>query len=273
MNDRFPPPLRIGSGRKRNLFAHVVEDPDEPFPKEADLEREYQVSRSVIREAVKTLAAKGLLESKTRTGIRALPAMHWNLLDAEVLSWRYNTMPPVQFFAELFEIRLMIEPEAAALAAERATRDDLREIETAFQEMVEAAPAERDARLHERPYPQQLNPVVRPRNQHVRAGGSVMPPAKPGSPRQRSTLWGKMTRSRIVTFLGRVSMNMTASATSFGSIRLPDASASSIFSCGQSLSRAVTTGPGATAPTRIPCLATCRLTVWTKACTACLEAV
>ncbi len=164
MNDRFPPPLRIGSGRKRNLFAHVVEDlgirivrgdlkPDEPFPKEADLEREYEVSRSVIREAVKTLAAKGLLELKTRTGIRALPAMHWNLLDAEVLSWRYNTMPPVQFFAELFEIRLMIEPEAAALAAERATRDDLREIEMAFREMVEASQAnvpgiEADLRFH-----------------------------------------------------------------------------------------------------------------------------
>jgi GntR family transcriptional regulator, galactonate operon transcriptional repressor len=164
MNDRFLPPLRIGSGRKRNLFGHVVEElgirivrgdlgPDEPFPKEADLEREYGVSRSVIREAVKTLAAKGLLESKTRTGIRVLPAMHWNLLDAEVLSWRYNTMQPVQFFAELFEIRLMIEPEAAALAAMRATGDELEEIETAFQAMVEASQAntpgiEADLRFH-----------------------------------------------------------------------------------------------------------------------------
>ena len=91
--------------------------PDDAFPKEADLEREFGVSRSVIREAVKTLAAKGLLESKTRTGIRALPPMRWNLLDGEVLSWRYSAMQPVQFFAELFEIREMIEPEAAALAA------------------------------------------------------------------------------------------------------------------------------------------------------------
>ena len=136
MNDQFSPPLRIGSGRKRNLFAQVVEElgsrivrgdlrPDEPFPKEADLERDFGVSRSVIREAVKTLAAKGLLESRTRTGIRALTPMHWNLLDGEVLGWRYSSMQPVQFFAELFEIRLMIEPEAAALAAARATPADL----------------------------------------------------------------------------------------------------------------------------------------------------
>ena len=48
--------------------------------------------------------------------------MHWNLLDAEVLNWRYSTMPPAQFYGELFEIRLMIEPQAAALAASRGDR-------------------------------------------------------------------------------------------------------------------------------------------------------
>ena len=107
----------------------------------------------MIREAVKTLAAKGLLESKTRTGIRALPPVRWNLLDSEVLSWRYSAMPPVQFFAELFEIREMIEPEAAALAAIRATPADIEEIETAFKAMVEASQAdtpgvEADLRFH-----------------------------------------------------------------------------------------------------------------------------
>src|SRR5688500_6701656 len=91
--------------------------------------------------------------------------------------------------------------------------------------------------------------------------------------RQRSELCGRMTRSRIVIFLGRVIMNSTAAATSFGSITSPAVNAASSFSFGQSLSRAVTTGPGAIAPTRIPYLATCRRTVWTNACTACLEAV
>src|SRR5262245_53462660 len=109
MNTRVAPPLAIRPARRRNLFAQVVEElgvrivrgdlgPEEAFPKEADLEREFGVSRSVIREAVKTLAAKGLLESRTRTGIRTLSPMHWNLLDGEVLSWRYAAMKPLQFF-------------------------------------------------------------------------------------------------------------------------------------------------------------------------------
>jgi GntR family galactonate operon transcriptional repressor len=163
MNTRVAP-QQIRPARRRNLFAQVVEElgsrivrgdlgPDEAFPKEADLEREFGVSRSVIREAVKTLAAKGLLESKTRTGIRALAPMHWNLLDGEVLSWRYAAMQPLQFFTELFEIRAMIEPEAAALAAVRAAPSDIVEIETAFQAMVEASQAnvpgiEADLRFH-----------------------------------------------------------------------------------------------------------------------------
>ncbi len=152
MNNRLSAGIGLGPVRKRNLFAQVVEElgvrivrgdlnPDQPFPKEADLETEFGVSRSVVREAVKTLAAKGLLELRTRTGIRVLPPMHWNLLDAEVLSWRYSAMPPVQFFAELFEVRLMIEPEAAALAAMRASEADLAEIGRAFLAMTEASQA------------------------------------------------------------------------------------------------------------------------------------
>ena len=155
-------PLR--PGRKRNLFAQVVEDlgtrivsgridPSAPFPKEADLEVEFGVSRSVIREAVKTLAAKGLLESRTRTGIRVLPPVNWNLLDVEVLSWRYGSMPPDQFFVELFEVRQMIEPKAAALAAIRARPQDIVELEQAFEAMVAASQAtdpgiEADLRFH-----------------------------------------------------------------------------------------------------------------------------
>lgn len=164
MSDRAVPIFEIRPLRRRNLFAQVVEElgtrivrgdirPDTAFPKEADLESEFGVSRSVIREAVKTLAAKGLIESRTRTGIRVLPPIHWNLLDAEALAWRYAAMPPVQFFGELFEVRLMIEPEASALAAERATPRDLAEIDAAFREMSEASQAdtsgvEADLRFH-----------------------------------------------------------------------------------------------------------------------------
>ena len=127
--------------------------PGDPLPNEALLGREFSASRSVIREAVKSLAAKGLLESRTRTGIRVLAPMHWNLLDIEVLGWRYSTMPRTQFFRELFEIRGMIEPEAAALAAERATDKELVELSAAYGAMETAevgsdAAIESDLRFH-----------------------------------------------------------------------------------------------------------------------------
>jgi DNA-binding FadR family transcriptional regulator len=146
----FSSSVLCGQGRKRSLFAHVVEEigsrivsgvlkPNDPLPNEAVLGREFGASRSVIREAVKSLAAKGLLESRTRTGIRVLPPMHWNLLDMEVLAWRYSSLPPREFFRELFEIRRMIEPEAAGLAAERATDEEIAAIEAAFEAMDSAA--------------------------------------------------------------------------------------------------------------------------------------
>ncbi len=143
------PTALFGANRKRNLFAQVVEElgsrivcgelgPGDAFPNEADLGREFGASRSVIREAVKSLAAKGLLESRTRTGIRVLPPGHWNLLDLDVLGWRYGSMEPHAFFRELFEIRRMIEPEASALAAERARPEEVAVIEQAFARMTQA---------------------------------------------------------------------------------------------------------------------------------------
>jgi DNA-binding FadR family transcriptional regulator len=143
------PKFALRKAPKRNLFAHVVENlgkrivsgelnPGVPFPKEADLGREFGASRSVIREAVKALAARGMIESQTKTGIRVLEAMHWNLLDTEVLNWRYSTMPQAQFYGELFEIRLMIEPQAAAFAAKRGTTQEIALIGEAFEAMTYA---------------------------------------------------------------------------------------------------------------------------------------
>lgn len=146
-----PAALLGGAGRKRNLHAYVVQSlgsrivrgelkAGDPFPSEADLGREFNASRSVIREAVKSLAARGLLESRTRTGIRVLSPLHWNLLDVEVLGWRYEAMPRAQFFQELFEIRGMIEPPASALAAARATKAEIAGIAAAYTAMETADP-------------------------------------------------------------------------------------------------------------------------------------
>ncbi len=141
--------LRGGLSRKRNLFSYVVDElgraivggefkPGEALPNEAVLGEEFGASRSVIREAVKSLAAKGLIESRTRTGIRVLAPMHWNLLDQQLLGWRYSSMLPSRFYREIFEIRGLIEPQAAAFAAERATKAEIAEIVDAFAAMEAA---------------------------------------------------------------------------------------------------------------------------------------
>ncbi len=134
--------------RKRNLFGLVLEElgsrivrgelqPGRTLP-EADLCRDLGASRTVVREALKSLSAKGLVDTRTRTGTRVLEATHWNLLDLDVLGWRYAAMPRMQFFGELFELRRMIEPHAAGLAAERATKGDIEAIAGAYADMQNA---------------------------------------------------------------------------------------------------------------------------------------
>jgi DNA-binding FadR family transcriptional regulator len=81
------------------------------------------VSRGAIREAVKALAAKGMVELRPRTGARVLPRSSWNLLDRRVLSWMQQT-DPESLIVHLTDVRRLIEPGAAALAAERALSDE-----------------------------------------------------------------------------------------------------------------------------------------------------
>lgn len=134
--------------KKRNLFGQVLEglgsrivrgelQPGQTLP-ETELCRDLGASRTVVREVLKTLSAKGLVDTRTRTGTRVLEATHWNLLDLDVLGWRYAAMPRMQFFRELFELRRMIEPNAAALAAERATAPDIKAIADAYADMQKA---------------------------------------------------------------------------------------------------------------------------------------
>ena len=79
-----------------------------------------RASRGVVREAVKVLAAKGLVVSRPKTGTRVRPRESWNLLDPDVLAWRQEGVPPGAFLGKLTEVRLLIEPGAAELAARRA---------------------------------------------------------------------------------------------------------------------------------------------------------
>jgi DNA-binding FadR family transcriptional regulator len=91
---------------------------DKPFPTEAELSSQFSISRSVTREAVKMLTAKGLIASRPRQGIRAMPGSHWNMFDADVLSWTLHARPSLGLLREFTQLRMAIEPEAASLAAE-----------------------------------------------------------------------------------------------------------------------------------------------------------
>lgn len=90
------------------------------------------VSRSAYREAIQVLTAKGLVESRTKTGTRVLPRQRWNLLDPDVLAWAFAGEPDRQFVRDLFELRAIVEPAAAGLAARRHDRDDLKALKEAL---------------------------------------------------------------------------------------------------------------------------------------------
>lgn len=106
------------------------------LPPEHDLEARFGVGRGVIREAIKTLAAKGLVSVRPRHGTQILPRRDWSLLDRDVLSWLVGKdEPDRELLLAIQEVRSIIEPAAAALAAERATKKDRQCINAALVAM------------------------------------------------------------------------------------------------------------------------------------------
>lgn len=109
------------------------------LPNETELAARLQVSRGGVREAVKALAAKGLVEARPRLGTRVLPRADWNLMDREVIDW-HGRVSHLDFLEDLLELRLMVEPAAARLAADRASEAQLGELDDAYRGMAEYAP-------------------------------------------------------------------------------------------------------------------------------------
>jgi DNA-binding FadR family transcriptional regulator len=108
------------------------------LPNEEQLCRELQVSRTALREAVKVLAAKGLLEPRPRIGTRVRPRDQWNLLDPDILAWRCATGADAEFLRHLTELREIIEPAAASLAANSRSEEQLAAIASALKDMHDA---------------------------------------------------------------------------------------------------------------------------------------
>ena len=118
------------------------------LPTEEELTHELGVSRPSLREGLKALARKGLVESRTRRGTIALGKEHWDVLDADVLAWMALAPPDHEFLIGLLEARRIFEPAAARLAALRATPARIMEIERAFQGMTNSLPADVEACCH-----------------------------------------------------------------------------------------------------------------------------
>jgi DNA-binding FadR family transcriptional regulator len=112
--------------------------PGTNLPREAVLLKRFKVSRTVVREVMKTLSAKGLVVLKTRIGTRVLNSSSWNLFDAELLAWRVDMGLDEEFRRALTEIRLAVEPAAAALAAGRRTDAQLRQLRDCVRRMADS---------------------------------------------------------------------------------------------------------------------------------------
>lgn len=110
--------------------------PGEILEGEIEASERRKVSRSAYREAIRMLAAKGLVESRPKAGTRVTPPERWNLLDPDVLGWIFATEPSAAFIRDLFELRLIVEPAAADLAARRRTSSDLAVMGHALEEMA-----------------------------------------------------------------------------------------------------------------------------------------
>lgn len=117
------------------------------------LEVELDISRTVLREALKVLAAKGLIDARQKRGTFVRPRTHWHLLDADVLRWQFSGQVTEEALGQLAEVRIIVEPAGARLAALRREEADLAALSEALQAMAESGPAsagtvEADLRFH-----------------------------------------------------------------------------------------------------------------------------
>jgi DNA-binding FadR family transcriptional regulator len=124
-----------------DVLGHAIvagEFPRGLLPTEPELERRFAVSRSVVREAVKMLAAKGLVVTRPRQGTRIEPDAAWNLFDPLVLRWIVEGAPRPEMLRQLCQFSMSIEPAAAALAAQSGSAGDHAGIAAACDRLAES---------------------------------------------------------------------------------------------------------------------------------------
>jgi len=113
--------------------------PEATLPIDAALQERFGVSRTVLREALKALAAKNLITSRARIGTVVLPRREWSLFDPDVLAWHFETGPDIAFLRSLAEIRMGLELQSVALAAERRSEAQVAQMLACVEGMAAAA--------------------------------------------------------------------------------------------------------------------------------------
>jgi DNA-binding FadR family transcriptional regulator len=103
-----------------------------------EVQGRYSASRTAVREAIKVLSAKGLVAARPRFGTYVRPRAEWNALDADVLRWQEGSASNVRLLRQLDEVRRVVEPQAARLAATRRVRAELRTMQVALQDLERA---------------------------------------------------------------------------------------------------------------------------------------
>ena len=147
-------------GRTLELLGEAIVSgrypPGSSVPSESTLCSEYGVSRTVVREVIKGLVAKGLVSTGPKVGTRVLAAEQWNWFDPDVVGWQSRLGLTRSFLRDLQELRRLVEPAAVRLAAERATAADIADIEAAYAGMKAAIEYGGDYVLHDLAFHQGL---------------------------------------------------------------------------------------------------------------------
>jgi DNA-binding FadR family transcriptional regulator len=150
----------------------------EVMPNEAELLKENGVSRTAMREAIKILTAKGLLESRPRVGLRVRPAKDWNLLDPDVLGWYCEHGGFQSIAPKLIQMRRMFEPYAASLAATQHTPEQLAHLQECYHKMATASNLDdwvgSDLMFHEAILAATGNELLVPLGNMIREGLRIM---------------------------------------------------------------------------------------------------
>lgn len=110
-------------------------EPGMRMPDEATMLRRYAISRTALREAYSKLAAKGLIQARPKIGTHVRPQSDWNMLDSDVLAWHMQTMPAEAIASDLYALRRMVEPGAAAMAAQVRSDEALAAMSQAYSDM------------------------------------------------------------------------------------------------------------------------------------------